>query len=250
MTKWFLIIFIFSACIVKDKTKQASFPEITVNENEWAAYEGRWLTGNSVISFELFLKSGAIGVDSYYRLWESSVADSSASGTISYGPYSTYYGSSDKELRICLHGLSEYTDAIHFRISKTDMPDEMCFITRGGDELIPCDADFRPITTNWRYTLHKRSKLFTVEGYVTFDKDSVEYYERNTSERWKMTELGEFDDIKTMYSQLVKEKYEGIYLKGLAYTVLDNTSQSGENVLVIKRIINFGNDPDPDSIGK
>lgn len=238
------MICLMSACTFNDKNEQGVFPVLTVSEDEWATYEGRWLTKEGVVRFELSLKNGAVGVDSFYKLVESSVSDSSASGTISKGAYSVYYGSSNREFRICLQGLGEYGDGVHFRIKKSEMPDEMCFITRGYDELLPCDAGFNPITTDWRYTLHKRSKLFTVEGYVTLDEDSVEFFERNTFEHWKMTDLGEFDEITTMYKKLAKERYEGIYLKGLGYTVLDTTSKRGENALVIKRILNFGNDPD------
>ena len=131
------------------------------------------------------------------------------------------------------------------------MPDEMFFLTRGNDELLPCDDNFKPITTDRRYTLHKRSRLFTVEGYITFGQDSAEYFkqdsatffERNTSEYWRVTDLGEFNELRLLYKKLAKEKFEGVYLKALAYSVMDTTLRE-KNVLVIKRISDVGNDPD------
>jgi len=242
--KLFPMIFLLSACTIHEEKKQSSFPVLTVSEDEWATYEGRWLTKEGIMRFELSLKNGTVGIDSFYKLLESTESDSLASGTISYGIYSTYYGSAKNELHICLHGLSDYMHDVHFRIKKSNIPDEMCFITRGNDELLPCDNGFKPITTDWRYTLHKRSKLFTIEGYITFDEDTVDFFERNTFDRWKLTELGEFNDLRTKYKQFARVKYEGIYLKALAYSVMDTTSQGGENALVIKRILNFGNDTD------
>jgi hypothetical protein len=122
--------------------------------------------------------------------------------------------------------------------------EEMFFITRGHDELIPCDNEYKPLTTDWRYTLHRRSNLFTVEGYVTFDSDSAEFYERNVMERWRLADLEEFQELKEKYRQTAKEKYEGIYLKALAYSVADTIPDSERRLLVIKWIKDFNNDPD------
>ena len=241
--KKILLLFLLYACTANEKKRQDPFPVLTVSEDEWATYEGRWLTNDAIISFELSLKSGAFGIDSYYKLQESIVSDNKASGTTSYGLYSTNTGFANKELGICLHDLSTYTEGSYLRFKKSDSePEEMFFITRGNDELLPCDNGFKPITTDWRYTLHKRSSLFTVEGYITFEQDSAELYERNTSDHWKVADLGEFDKLRIQYIQLAKVRHEGIYLRALAYSVGDTTSPSG-NYLVIKRIKNMGKDP-------
>lgn len=249
MKKIISLIYLFSACIVPEKKNQESFPLLTVTEDDWAAYEGKWLSHDGVIRFELFLKSGSIGVDSNYKLYESFADNegSKAGGTISQGLYSTFQGFSNNELGIRLLDLSPYNKGVYLRFKKLqsmDMPDEMFFITRGNDELLPCDDNFKPITTDWRYTLHKRSKLFTVEGYVTIGGDSAEFFERNTFQYWSLANLGEFDELKALYKQMAKEKYEGIYVKALAYSVLDTTSRRGENALVVKRILSAGKDPD------
>jgi hypothetical protein len=107
-----------------------------------------------------------------------------------------------------------------------------------------CDNNFTPLTTDRRYTLHKRSRLFTVEGYFTLEPDTVKFFERNTREDWSVTDLGEYHELIASYKDLAKGKYEGIYLKALAYSVLDTTSITGKNALVIKQIKSIGKDPD------
>ena len=248
MNKLFLSICFVSACTVYEKEKQTHFPALTISENdEWATYEGKWLTKGGVIRIELSLKSGSFGYDSYYKLRESFEADSWASGAPSQGLYSSYDGFPNSEFRICLHDVNSYDKGGYLRFKKLgniNSKDEMFFMTRGNDELLPCDNNFNPLTLDRRYTLHRRSNLFTVEGYFTMEQDSIEFFERNTGEYWKITDLGEFNELTVGYKKLAKEKYEGIYLKALAYSVRDTTSMTGKNALVIKRIIDLGNDPD------
>jgi hypothetical protein len=62
-------------------------------------------------------------------------------------------------------------------------------------------------------------------------------------QNWKIAELGEFDDLKSIYKKMTKEKYEGLYLKALAYSVTDNSSPT-EKSLVIKRVKAIGKDPE------
>jgi len=243
MKKILCLLFILSACEVNEQDETNLFPVLTVSDDEWASYEGRWLTKEGIIHFELSLKTGPVGLDSYYVLRESFSSDSLAHGTTSQGRYSTFYGSNDKEVGICLHNLDLYDHSVVLRYQKSpDMPEEMFFLTRGNSELLPSDDNFKPLTTDRRYTLHKRSKLFTVEGYLTVEDDSVSFFERNTYEHWRVTNLGEFDQLSELCKQLAKEKYEGIYLKALAYSVSDTLP--GKNALAIKRLLNVGNDPD------
>lgn len=226
-----------------EKEKQVLFPILNISDDEWATYEGRWLTKGGIIHFELSLKTGPVGMDSYYELQESFISDSVAHGTTSQGRYSTFYGSNNKEVGICLHDLGDYDYSVVLRYKKSPgMPEEMFFLTRGGSELLPSDDSFKPLTTDRRYTLHKRSRQFTVERYLTVENDSVSFFERNTLEHWRVTDLGEYDQLKELYNRLAREKYEGIYVKALAYAVSDTIA--GEQALVIKRLASVGNDPD------
>lgn len=239
-----LLSLVLVACSAPEKEEQVSFPVLYIADDEWVNYEGRWLTKGGILRLELSLNAGAYGFDSYYKLHESFESDSLARGTTSHGQYSTYYEANTKQFKICLHDLSEYPHNTHWRYKRPNSSEEMFFTTRGNDELLPCDENYDPITTDKRYTLHKRSKLFTVEGYFTIEQDSLEFFERNTFERWSVADLGEIDSLKSGYKQLAKEKFEGVYLKALAYSVLDTASSKRETTLVVKRIFNMGNDPD------
>jgi hypothetical protein len=242
-----LILAFLIACQPKHKEHQKLFPVIDVsNDDEWTTYEGRWQAQNGVIHLELSLKTGAVGYQSPYRLYENFVERKRASGTVSENVYSTYSGMPNNGFGICLHDLRPFQFGVFLRYRKSaDLHEEMFFITRGNDELIPCDDQFKPLTTDKRFTLHKRSKLFTVEGYLTVEGDSAIFYERNTMEHWNVAKLGEFDSLVNAYRTLAKEKFEGIYLKGLAYSVVDTAVAKNRDALVLKRIEDIGNDPDP-----
>ncbi|MBL7877382.1 MAG: hypothetical protein JNL53_17080 [Cyclobacteriaceae bacterium] len=244
-----LIAILFFSCI-QHKNRDFNFlSSVDANSEDWTAYEGKWLTKDGVVRFELFLKNGSEGIDTYYKLGEFFERHDSilSTSTSSQGLYTTYRGRQDNEVGIRLLGLSSYNNNIYMRFKSSELPgpqDEMFFITRGDDELIPCDASFNPLTYDWHSTLHKRSKLFTIEGYLTIEGDSIDFFERNTREHWSMAELGEFNEVRAMHRNLVKQKYEGIYLKALAYTVRDTNSLKKNNGLVVKRILGFNQDPD------
>ena len=252
MKKILILIVLISACSFDEKKTHEAFPVVTISDDEWTTYEGLWQSNDATIGLELSLEVGAPGFDSYYKLRESSVADSSASGTSSHGRYSSYHELTNMVFRIVLHDLVEFNNDLivfnqvkYFRFKKSqNLPDEMFFITRGTDELLPCDDNFKPITEDWQFTLHKRSRLFTVEGYITFEHDTARFFERNTRENWKVANLGELDGLKLMYKQLATQENEGIYLKALAYSILDTNPQREKNALVIKDIKSIGKDPD------
>jgi len=237
--KPYIFVLLLVCCTCKPKPQQ-DFVIVTTGDEEWVHYEGQWLLPKGVVYLELALKSGAQGIDATYKLHESVVTDSSASGTTTTATYTTFIGRTDSEMGIALRDLSEFSYGSFFRYRKNeDLPEEMFFITRGQNELLPCDQDFKPLTNDKRYTLHRRSDLLTVEGYVTFEDDSVEFFERNTRKRYSMANLAEFDKIKEGYKRWAKEKHEGVYVKALAYTVVDSTGRD-KSALVIKRLLMMG----------
>jgi hypothetical protein len=248
MKKLLVFIIFLSACTFQEKESQKPFPAITVSDDdEWTTYEGNWLTEGGVIRVELSLKTGSFGYDSYYKLRESFQSESAATGIGSQGRYSTYAGAAENEFRICLHKVSTHFKHPYVRfkrLNNVDRNNEMFFVTRGNNELLPCDNDFTPLTLDRRHALHQRSKLFTVEGYFTLEQDSIEFFERNTGENWKVTDLGEFNDLATAYDKFATEKYEGIYLRALAYTVRDAAEVTSKDALVIKQIKSLGKAPD------
>jgi hypothetical protein len=238
------LLFACSTNQVHEAVRSEPFTPFVISDDEWATYESKWIANNGTIRLELSLKNGTPGYDSEYKLGESYESDSSASGTNSKSTYTVYKGFPENEMGICLHNVDPYKKGSYLRFKKSeDMPEEMFFVTRGTDELIPCDDHFKPITTDRRYTLHKRSRLFTVEGYFTLENDSLKFFERNAREHWKVTDLGEYNELIHHYKQLAKKKFEGVYLKALAYSVADTTTRGGQNALVIKQIVSVGKDP-------
>lgn len=236
-------------CASPETSDKKSFPVINVNENEWATYEGRWSTKEAILRIELSLKVGAFGYDSDYRLIEFYDTKNSSTSSKSQGKYSTQYNRPDNELAITLHEINQFSKGSFLRFNKLATgknSEEMYFITRGNNELLPCDADYKILTEDKRFTLHKRSRLFTIEGYITFENDSAVFFERNTFEHWRVAHLGEFNELRKTYGKLAKQKYEGIYVKALAYSIIDEQAKDSLDFLVIKQTKNVGGDPDVD----
>jgi|JI10StandDraft_1071094.scaffolds.fasta_scaffold00747_37 hypothetical protein len=234
----FIFLLICGAC--KTKPHQ-DFVIVTTGDEEWTHYEGQWTMDAGVVIMRLALKTGAQGLEAQYKLSESVLKENWARGSSSHSNYSTYFGGgSNNSMGIVLHNLSKFSANPFFRYSKSaDLPEEMFFITRGQNELLPCDPNFKPLTTDKRYTLHRRSELFTVEGYITFDGDSVDFYERNTAKRYHVANLAEFSKVEAGYKKWATTKHEGVYVKALAYTVVDSTARRN-SALVFKRLLMLG----------
>jgi hypothetical protein len=233
------LLFLLSACNLHEE-KHEPFPLPTIPDNQWTTYEGKWLTEEGIVRVELSLKTGPFGIDSDFKLGESTELNSKAFGSFSKGKYTVLYGLPNNEVGIVINNLGAKTKSFHFRhkeSSQFDMSEEMFFLTRGDGELLPCDRNFNPITTDPRFGLHKILDKFTVEGYVTFESDKALFFEQNTGVEWRLANLGEYDEVKTKYEELVKEKFEGIYVRALAYSTPDAVSGKA---IVIKRIIVIG----------
>lgn len=247
MKKTWPFLFLLIGCSSTEVTEKKSFTAVNVAEDEWATYEGRWHTKAGIYSIELSLNTGSYGYKSNYRISEHFEKKESAGGNLFNGLYSSDYHKVDDKVLITLHDLNKVSFISFLRYSKWSLgkdSEEMYFMTRGNEELIPCNDDFEPLTEDPRYTLHKRSKLFTVEGYITFEKDSAVFFERNTGEHWNVAHLGEFEELKKSYRQLAKVEHEGVYVRALAYSITNEQRIDTVNFLVIKRAKSIGNDPE------
>jgi len=241
-----VIGFLVVSCSTQNQKEASISIPLSSTESEWTIYEGKWKTKEGVLRIELTLQTGAPGVDSRFELIEKMESVSRGSGAMSRGNYTLLYGQQNNETVIRLNNLPPSNQTPYFRQSKSwlfDANEEMYFVSRGSSELLPCDKDFKVYSSEKTFALHKRSDPFTVEGYITFS-DSVDFFERNTGEHWKVSDLGEYDTLQIMYGQMAKEKFEGVYLKALACSVLDTTSINENRSLVIKRILAIGVDPD------
>lgn len=244
-----VLLIIVCACSKKE-VKKEPFPFIEVKENEWTVYEGKIITQDNVLAaVELSLKENTVGVESDYKLKGVALTETEAVFNMSHGKFNVTYGLADNAMGIEIEArntgkLMTSTIITHSKndrkriMSGAFEPQNIYFITNGGEQLILSNDDFSPIAQDNRYTLYKRSNLFTAEGYLTIAESNPEFFERNTSENWKVARLGVYTEIDSTYKKLSTMAYEGIYLKALAYSVAD-TSDAGDPIrkLVVKRIL-------------
>jgi hypothetical protein len=80
-------------------------------------------------------------------------------------------------------------------------------------------------------TVKRSERLYKT---ITFEDSVTEFFERNTMKNWKVSPQGEIDSVRIKYIELATDQHEGIYLKALAYSVADTTTES-KKALVIKR---------------
>jgi hypothetical protein len=149
------------------------------------------------------------------------------------------YGAANNEVILKLEGKS-YSSAMMTKKSGPPKAPEPIAIninlmSEGGSKLVLVDDDFDRIADDGRYTLYRRSRLFTVEGYITFEDSRTDYYEQNAAERWTVAPLGVYTDVQKIYDSLATEEFEGVYLRALAYSVESDTTD--KELLVIKSII-------------
>jgi hypothetical protein len=233
-------------CCCETPSKETVLPSAYEAEPDWVIYEGILPTAaGDEITVELLLKTGAPGHEAQYKLNEWSADHNSyMMGRSSSGLYTTLVGATPNEFIIQLHEckinqplfFGEMTpDKIkEFREAK-NRTDEVYFRTND-DKLFMLDENLHDVSAQ-KYSLIKRSKAFTVEGHVTFANDTCEFFEMNTRESWALSNRGMFLKAKARYYELAKEKYEGIYIRALAYSV-NHHSRQGKNIdaLVLRNI--------------
>lgn len=246
MKKIYPAMMILLSCCQAENKEAEVFPEIYYDDNQWVVYEGIVpLESGEEITMELSLHPGSPGLDSDYRLDEwSQEYNSYMMGRSSANKYTTLVGSNPDEVIIKLHN-SRINRPV---VLGTESPEELkkirksfnrstdLFFKAKGNELVLVDDNFEEINPA-KYSLIRRSKVFTVEGYITFVNDTSEFFEMNTRENWALAERGMFDKARSDYYSMAKEKFEGIYLKGLGYSV-EHVSSSGKeiNALVLRNI--------------
>ena len=197
------------------------FPHYQVKDEEWIVYEGRLPTTNDTdVHVELSLFPGAPGLDSRYRMMEFPDTASSTRYRGLVGSRGRYIVLSSPEARI-IH----ITDRSVFKafVQRENFPlpefgkQDVYLKIDGEHRLMFVNEDFRE--TSVKYVLTRRtSPLFTVEGYFSVYNDTTDFFEKNTQKQWSVAQLGAYDEAVRKYTYLSKEKFEGVYLKALAYT--------------------------------
>jgi hypothetical protein len=209
------ILFVLSilglfSCSKSSRKISEPFPNFPATDVDWVTYEGILPSENGKdILVELHLAPAAPGMDSYYRIEET--LDSSSSlrtpfsmSSASRGTYSVLFGSpghniiqiKDRTLIGSIMRGREFSPAN--RVVR-----DLFLKTYGDHELVLVDENFQE--SDPRYTLFRRSDLFTVEGYFTVYNDTTDYFERNTLKKWGVARLGCFEEAMTKYHLLATE---------------------------------------------
>lgn len=243
MKKIFLLLLIFCTCAPKEeKINPTPFPFTESQVEEWATYEGNIILDGKESPIELKLKQGEVGLDSYFWLTIKLTTKDFSSMHSVRGKYAMLYGGPNNEVIVQIHSSIPIWG---YTIEKGKMQQKpgppmyhelnLNFMSEGGDKLVLLDRDRNRIAEDARYTIYRRLNLFTAEGYITFEKSRTDFFEKNTLEKWNVAPLGLYTQAKKNYDSIAKEKFEGVYLKALAYSVTSDSSDK-EN-LVIKEIL-------------
>lgn len=253
MKKIFLGLLILCSCAPKEKIEPPPSPTVVDEKVNRIVYEGIIKTEYAEGPIELFLDEAQPGLTSSFSINGNFVEDQIFN--MGRGEYTMLSGAEGNEVILQLHGsvMSHKIKRDPKNGSVTSFsPDvhelDLFFITEGGNKLILVDEDFDRISDDDRYTLYRRSRLFTVEGYITMEDRYTEFFEQNTRENWIVAPLGVYNDVQKIYDSLVTEKSEGMFLKAIAYSVESDsiyneprqnyiTHGIGGEFLVIKSIL-------------
>lgn len=238
MKKILLLLFLF-ACSGKEKDEAvvASVPQ-TVNEKvKFTTYEGVIHTDFGDANVEISLKEVETGMQSSFELKGSLTPN--GFGLVG-GEYTVLQGAANNEVILQLHGtLLTFIERNRKKGQQLPIPEthelELYFVSQGDQKLVQIDGDHDRLAEDSKYTLYKRSKLFTAEGYITFEENRADFYEQNTAEKWTVASLGKYDIVRKQYDSIATEKYEGVYLKAVAYSVLSDSSDN--ELFVVKHIL-------------
>ena len=235
-----IFILVLLSCRQEYKIASEPFPTKLYFEPDWIAYEGVLPFENDrPLNMELELRPGSVGENGYYRFktWSDESNGHIMAGWYGNGSYTVLYGGPNE--RIIQFKISRYI----LRHNKKPLTEEreLAFKINGDHELILLDNNLDMAVPSHR--LIRRSKLFTVEGYITFEKDTADFFERNTMEKWVVSRLASYPEVRDQYQKLAKERFEGIYVKALAYSVtqVDNSGKETD-ALVLKKIVTMNAD--------
>ncbi len=231
----FILTIALFSCKEQYKKIAEPFPNFLTSQNEWITYEGHLpAEGEQEKVFELKLKPGSIGSNSYYTMHESlGEINVFAMGSLSQGVYTVLYGPKDQNIiQLNVKLLRSWSSGKKPEYSSV----ELFFKNKGDHELVLLDSDLSEASPG--YSLVRRSNLFTVEGYITFVNDTSDFFERNTGQNWALAKLGKYPEADSTYKLLAKEKFEGIYMKALGYSV-HHIAEDGKEIeaLVFKNIL-------------
>ncbi|HEY0740208.1 MAG TPA: hypothetical protein VGD40_02065 [Chryseosolibacter sp.] len=251
MYKCFFVLLALATACNDLKRSEEEFPVKTTSD--WITYEGRVpVTDKQNLYMEIAMLPGNAG-EGYYQLDEflETPTDVSKIGSFK-GVYSSFSTPSG-ELEIHFQN-SSYPEGITYRYPSLDgkrireqeyRVRDLVLRKEGDDKLIAVDNANQPISLDERHNLSKRtSHLFTIEGKFAHVGDSSVFYETNTKQVWPLSRQGAYELATRQYYQLSDVKNEGIYLKGVGFSVREVDERGHrKEALVIKSIIAMTSSP-------
>lgn len=240
-----LLILLAAAALSCSRSQPISepYPHYLIEEEDWIVYEGTLPSSyGPEVHVELSMFPGPPGFDSNYRMVEYPDSHSLKEYNGWIGSRGRYLVLSSPKGRIIHISDRNFVKAISMRgdLRMPEFGKENLYLkTDGGHRLIFLDDNLKEISG--QYVLTRRaSPLFTVEGYFSVYDNTTDFFEKNTRKEWSVARLAEYDDAVEKYDQLAKEKFEGVYLKALAYTVRHVTKEGEEiDALVFKKILHM-----------
>ena len=218
------------------------YPNYLIEEEDWIVYEGTLPSSNGPdVHVELSLFPGAPGVDARWHMTEwypKALSPKEFGGWIrSVGRYNVLSSADGQIIHITdRRFISSVSMGAEFGMPEFDN-ENLYLKSDGQHHLILMDESLAE--RNRKYLLTRRSSpLFTVEGYFSVYDSTADFFERNTGKEWPVAQLAEYDEAVKNYEDLAKEKFEGVYLKALAYAVRHQTKEGKEiDALVFKKIL-------------
>jgi hypothetical protein len=239
-------------------TDVTSFP-INANEPDWVAYEGVLPTAGGEMHVELSLRKKPLNGHRDYHMFAAeknrystfALTKKSSPGSTPGEPGMTY-------MTMGRYILEGDTDDVTLKLDNVEKKKNGPFDP--SPELRMDNLVFRTTEEgNWLtlvshdnykdegkvYRIPKRQRLFTAEGFYGFDGDQSEFFEKNTGEKWTIAKEGMHEYLKTKYGQHVRDKFEQIYVRGLAFAIIDKDEEGKDKEsIVFKSVIRIGTPPD------
>ena len=237
--KKILPVLILLACSSKEKTESSPSPIIVdaQEKKEVVIYEGMLQLNGEIVPAELSMEQGENGMEAGFTI--TAGGNNWTQKRIDRGRYTILYGDANAENKFELHGrMLSFVKVNTSPRTQPEMRDvTLYFVSDGDQKLIPTDENYDPIVDDGGLTLYRRSRLLTVEGYLTCETNRTELFESNTSEKWNVAPIGVWKNLKEKYDSIATEKFEGVYLKAVAYWIASDSTD--DDILVLKTILDM-----------
>lgn len=251
MYRFYCVLLLIASACNDLKRSEEEFPAQMTSD--WITYEGRVpVTDEHNLYMEISMLPGNAG-EGYYRFDEFLETPTEVNKIGSFKGIYSNFSTPSGEIEVHFQN-SSYPEGIRYRYPSLDGKRireqeyrirDLVLRLDGGQKLIALDNGNQPISMDERHNLSKRtSNLFTIEGKFAHVGDSSIFYEMNTKQVWPLSRQGAYELATRQYYQLSDVKNEGIYLKGIGFSVREVDERGyRKEALVIKSIIAMTSSP-------